>query len=111
MNTKQIVWDFFQRYCIQLAFKKLNQKTLTFDQLTSMIKTFGKVWDNRTAKNYIDCMCQNGWLIPDNLEIYEILGKNVINSIYKYKRTIFTITENVTFDITNEEETLSQLLK
>ena len=43
MNTKQIVWDFFQRYCIELAYKKLGQKTLSFDELTSMIKTFGKV--------------------------------------------------------------------
>lgn len=111
MNTKQIVWDFFQRYCIELAYKKLGQKTLSFDELTSMIKTFGKVWDNRTAKNYIDCMLQNGWLTGDNIGLYDILGKNVVNSVFKYKRTTFTINPEAKFDIMNEEQILAQILK
>lgn|GEM_PF-4473308 len=111
MNTKQIVWDFFQRYCIELAYKKLGQKTLKFDELMEMIKRFGHVYDTRSAKNYIDCMVQNGWLIGDNIGMYDLLGKNVVNTVFKFKRTIFTINPDAKLDMVNEEEILAQILK
>lgn len=111
MNTKQIVWDFFQRYCIELAYKKLGQKTLKFDELMEMIKRFGHVYDTRSSKNYIDCMVQNGWLTGDNIGMYDFLGKNVVNTVFKFKRTTFTINPEAKFDMVNEEEILAQILK
>lgn len=112
MNTKQIVWQFFQKYLVNVVAKQLGQTELTFDQLMFLLHKFAHVYDNRTCKNYIECMIDNGWLIPDNPEtIYDIFGKHVVTSLYKYRHTKFTIDINATYDLINEDQIIAEYFK
>ena len=61
MNTKDIVWKFFNNTLLNLS--KKGMKEINFEQLMTLIRRVAKVYDNRTAKNYIDCMMDNKWII------------------------------------------------
>jgi len=109
MNTKQIVWQFFNKVILRLAQK--GKKTLDFTELMTLIRKFGQVYDNRTAKNYIDCMVDNGWLVPNEENPLDILGTFVVTSVYKYKRITWTINEKAEYDLVDENTVLAQFLK
>jgi len=109
MNTKQIVWRFFNNYILKIA--KKGQKTLDFTALMFLLHKFGNVYDNRSAKNYIDCMVDNAWLIPNEANPLDILSPYVVTSVYKYRRITWTINENATFDLIDEDKILDQLIK
>lgn len=111
MNTKQIVWQFFCMYILKAMYKNRNVKVLTYDQLMNLITVFGKVYDNRSAKHYIDCMVQNGWLIQNEANPLDILGAYVVTSVQKYKHMTWTINDKATFDLVDEEKILDQILK
>jgi hypothetical protein len=109
MNTKQIVWQFFNRTILTL--NKKGKKTLDFKELMTLIRKFAQVYDNRTAKNYIDCMVDNGWIVPQEENPYDIMGSFVVTSVWKYRRITWIINENAVYDLVNEDEVLAQFLK
>jgi hypothetical protein len=110
MNTKQIVWQFFQHTIMKYG-KLQGKNTLDFTTLMSLIRKFAQVYDNRTAKNYIDCMMDNGWLVPQELNPFDIMGSFVVSSVWKYKRTTWTINENAQYDLIDEDKALAEFLK
>ena len=108
MNTKQIVWIFFNGTILKLA--KKGKKTLDFKELMTLIRKFAQVYDNRTAKNYIDCMRDNGWLVPQEENPYEILGSFNVTSVWKYKPIHWLINENAQYDLIDEDKALAEFL-
>src|SRR3989337_760552 len=109
MNTKQIVWTFVNRTILKLA--KKGKKTLDFKELMTLIRKFAQVYDNRTAKNYIDCMMDNGWLIPNEENPLDIMGSFVVTSVYKYRKITWAVNENAQFDLIDEDKILAEFLK
>jgi hypothetical protein len=109
MNTKQVVWNFFQKNVLAPS-KNSTKKTINFIELMTLIHNNGHVYDNRTAKNYIDCMVDNGWLIsPEPINPLENYGQFAITSVYRYKRTTWQINENATFESENEDKILKEI--
>lgn len=110
MNTKQITWQFFTRIILKLA-KTHGKKTLDFDELMTLLKQFGHIYDPRTMRNYIDCMLSNGWLGLKEENPLDVLGTYVVNSVWKYKRMTFIINENAQYDPIDEDKALAEWLK
>jgi hypothetical protein len=109
MNTKQIVWQFFNGTIMKL--NKQGKKTLGFKELMTLIRRFAQVYDNRTAKNYIDCMMDNAWLVPKEENPFDIMGSFVVTSVWKYKRITWIINENAQYDLIDEDKALAAFLK
>lgn len=109
MKTKDIVWKFFNNTLLKLA--KKDMKEVNFQQLMTLIRSVAKVYDNRTAKNYIDCMMDNNWIISNEENPFDIVGRFVVTSVYKYKYTTWTINENPEYESVSTEEILEEILK
>lgn len=111
MNTKRYVWLFFNKVLLRLNAK--GKREVTFSEMILLLHKFANVYDNRTKKNYIDCMLDNGWIMPksDDPNIYDILGQNVVTSIYKYRRMTWIINEEAQYDLIDEEAILNAFLK
>lgn len=106
-TTKDIVWQLFTNWMLDVA--KQGKKTLTFDELLYIINQAGHVYDNRTCKNYLECCLNNKWL---TIEGENLLGFfSASTSIYKYKRIVFHINEEASFEGRSKEEILGELLK
>jgi hypothetical protein len=105
MNTKEIVWKLFKEWILEIA--KKGKKTLDFYELLHILHVCGEVYDNRTAKNYIECMMNNHWLIPDDNNLLPLLVSST--SVYKYKRVKWTINEQATYNGVTKDEILSQI--
>jgi len=107
MNTKEIVWKLFKEWILEVA-TKYGKKTLDFYEVIHILRVCGEVYDNRTMKNYIECMMSNHWLIPDEDNLLPLLAS--CTSIYKYKRVKWTINEQATYNGISKDEILSQIL-
>jgi hypothetical protein len=121
MNTKQYVWRFFNLSLRQLAQKGLKQ--VTFKEMCELLQRIGNVYDNRTMKNYIDCMIDNGWVTEDNSEnVYNPLSiftdsKSLMidygatsNCIIIYKYTKFNTNENAKYDGIETKDILEDII-
>jgi len=92
-------------------------KEINFEDLMELIRKIAKVYDNRTAKNYIDCMIDNEWLIPkyDNPHFdgnpYDVIGTFVITSVFKYRKVTWEINEEAKYDNVDEETILKEILE
>lgn len=107
MNTKEITWKLFNEWILELP--KKGKKTLDFYELTHILRVCGEIYDNRTMKNYIECMMNNMWLVPDDNNLLPLFTSST--SIYKYKQVKWTINEQATFKGMSKEEILAQILK
>lgn len=56
-------------------------------------------------------MMDNCWLVPNEMNPLDILGSFAVTSVYKYKRITWTVNENATFDLIDEEKELAEFLK
>lgn len=105
-TTKIMVWKLFNEWILEVA--KKGKKTLTFDELLYVINQAGHVYDNRTCKNYVECCLNNKWLTVEGENLLGFFSAST--SIYKYKRIIFAINEEATFEGRTKDEILGELL-
>lgn len=101
------MWNLFQTVILEVA--KVGKKELNFSELMEIIRKVGQVYDNRTAKNYIDCMIDNNWLIQKSANPLDVLGSFVVTSVYKYKSMTWKINETAKFDSLTKEDVIKQL--
>ena len=122
MKTTNIVWGFFNTSLKLLA--QGNKTSVDYEEMCYLLRTIGKVYDNRTLKNYIDCMLQNKWISEENsenpLNPNSVLTDsesplfNYANSranLCIYKNSTFKIDKDTTFDTVKPRDIIEEMLK
>jgi|WetSurMetagenome_2_1015567.scaffolds.fasta_scaffold73561_4 hypothetical protein len=122
MNTKQYVWQFFNSTLRILA--NDNCSTIDFKDMCMLLKNYANIYDNRSLKNYIDCMVNNQWVTEDNSTnplnpqglitnpeslLYEY--SKSFNCITIYRNTKFIINKDAKYDKPNPQDLLNQIIK
>jgi hypothetical protein len=122
MNTKQCAWLFFNSTLRILAQSECSK--IDFQEMCMLLKNNANIYDNRSLKNYIDCIVNNQWVTEDNDEnplnpqglitnpespLYEYSKSS--NCITIYKHTKFIINKNAQYEKANPQDLLNQIIK
>jgi hypothetical protein len=119
MNTKMYVWQFFNATLRVLAQKDC--ATIDYEDMCILLKNYANIYDNRSLKNYIDCMINNKWISEDNtanpLNPHGLITNpespiymKSINCITIYKHSKFIINKDAQYEKENPNEVLNQIL-
>jgi hypothetical protein len=120
MNTKQYVWQFFNSTLRVLAQEEC--ASIDYEDMCILLKNYANIYDNRSLKNYIDCLINNKWVIEDNdtnpLNPHGLITNpespiymKSSNCITMYKHTKFLINKEAEYEKIDPNEVLNQILK